>query len=86
MNAAEPGGPGYGKAIRLAQMVYLLLADASEFIHRQLKRFEPALTASFRARWPYYNIGKVTVVPRFNYQDMRDAIALGGTFRFFLVE
>ena len=61
----------------------LLLADASEFVYRRLKRFEPELLASFQAKWPQRNIVKVTVVPRINNQDARDAIELGGTFRVF---
>ena len=61
----------------------LLLADASEFVYRQLKKFEPVLLASFQARWPQYNIVKVTVVPYINDKDTRTAVALGGTFRVF---
>ena len=61
----------------------LLLADASEFVYRRLKRFEPELLASFQAKWPQHNIVKVTVVPRINNQDVREAIGLGGTFRVF---
>jgi hypothetical protein len=61
----------------------LLLADASEFVYRRLKRFEPELLASFQAIWPQYPIVKVTVVPRINSQDACEAVALGGTFRVF---
>ena len=60
-----------------------LLADSSEFVYRRLKRFEPEVLASFQARWPQYNIVKVTVVPHINNKDVCDAIALGGTFRVF---
>ncbi len=61
----------------------LLLADASEFIYRQLKKFEPELLASFQARWPQHTIVKVTIVPQINNEDAREAVALGGTFRAF---
>ena len=61
----------------------LLLADASEFVYRRLKRFEPELLASFRARWPRYNIVKVTVVPCIKDKDARESVVLGGTFRVF---
>ncbi len=61
----------------------LLLADASEFVYRQLKRFEPELLASFQVGWPQYNIVKVTIVPRINNQDAGNALELGGTFRVF---
>jgi hypothetical protein len=61
----------------------LLLADASEFVYRRLKRFESELLASFQAKWPQYNIAILTVVPRVNNEDAREAIRLGGTFRVF---
>ena len=61
----------------------LLLADASEFVYRRLRRFEAEPLISFQAKWPHYNTVKVTVVPRFNNHDVCDAIALGGTFRAF---
>ena len=61
----------------------LLLADSTEFIYRRLKRFEPELLASFQAKWPQYNIVKVTVVPRISNKDARETVALGGTFRGF---
>jgi hypothetical protein len=61
----------------------LLLADSSEFVYRRLKRFEPDLLASFRAKWPQYNIVKVTVVPRISNKDARKTVVLGGTFRIF---
>jgi hypothetical protein len=54
----------------------LLLADASEFVYHRLKKHEPILLAAFQAEWPDRNIVKVTVVPRFNNQDVCDAIAL----------
>ena len=57
-----------------------LLADASEFVYRRLKRFEPDLLTSFHAKWPHYNIVKVTVVPRINDACAREAVRLGGTF------
>ena len=59
----------------------LLLADSSEFVYRRLKQFEPELLASFQAKWPQYNIVKVTVVPGINDKDAREAVAIGGTFR-----
>jgi hypothetical protein len=61
----------------------VLLADASEFVYRRLKTFEPELLATCRAIWPQYNIVKVTVVPGINDQDAREAIGLGGTIQVF---
>jgi hypothetical protein len=61
----------------------LLLADASEFVYRRMKKYEPILLAAFQAKWSDRNIVKVTIVPRFNNQDVCDAIALGGMFRAF---
>ncbi len=61
----------------------LLLDDASEFVYRRLKWFEPELLTSFLAKWPQHDMVKVTVVPRVNNEDVSDAIALGGTFRVF---
>jgi hypothetical protein len=61
----------------------LLLADASEFVYRRLKQYEPILLAVFQAKWPDRYIAEVTVVPRINNQDARDTIQLGGTFRVF---
>ena len=61
----------------------LLLADASEFVYRRLKKFEPELLASFQAKWPQHHIARVTVVPRINNEDAREAVRLGGTFRVF---
>jgi hypothetical protein len=60
-----------------------LLADSSEFVYRRLKRFEPELLASFQAKWPQYDIVKVTVVPYIKNEAAREAIKLGGTFRVF---
>jgi hypothetical protein len=54
-----------------------LLANAAEFVYRQLKRVEPGLLASFQAIWPQFNIVKVSVVPRINNQDAREAIKVG---------
>jgi hypothetical protein len=61
----------------------LLLADASDLVYRRLKKYEPNLLAAFQAKWPNRNIIKVTVVPRINNADARDAVRLGGTFRVF---
>jgi hypothetical protein len=61
----------------------LLLADAFEFVYRQLKRIEADRLASFQAKWPQHHIVKVTVVPRIHNEDAREAIGLGGTFRVF---
>jgi hypothetical protein len=61
----------------------LLLADASEFVYRRLKQYEPILLAVFQAKWPNRNIIKVTVVRRINNEDARDTIRLGGRFRVF---
>ncbi len=60
-----------------------LLADASEFVYRRLKPFEPELLASFRARWLHYHIVEVTVVPRIKDKDAHVTVVLGGTFRVF---
>ena len=59
----------------------LLLADASEYVYRRFKRFEPELLATFQGRWPNRNIVKVTVVPRIKDKDAREAVILGSTFR-----
>jgi hypothetical protein len=59
----------------------LFLADASEFVYRRLKRFEPDLLASFQAKWPQHNIVRVSVVPGVKDRDARETVALGGTFR-----
>ena len=64
----------------------LLLADSSEFVYRRLKLFEADLLASFQAKWPQYDIAKVTVMPCVNNQDAREAIRLGGAFRVFRSE
>lgn len=45
--------------------------------------YEPILLAAFQATWPDRNITKVTVVPRINNDDAREAVELGGTFRVF---
>jgi hypothetical protein len=48
-----------------------------------LKKYEAILLAVFQAKWPDRNIIKVTVVPRINNQDAREAVEIGGTFRVF---
>jgi hypothetical protein len=64
----------------------LLLADASEFVYRRLKKYEPTLLAAFQAKWPDRNIVRVSVVPRIINADAREAVVLGGTFRVFCGE
>ncbi len=61
----------------------LLLADASEFVYRQLRKHKATLLEVFQACHPDHNITKVTIVPRINNQDAGNALGLGGTFRVF---
>ena len=54
------------------------LADASEFVYRRLRKYEPILLAICQAKWPDQNVTRVIMVSCINNKDARDAIELGG--------